>query len=423
MPRPIPIPDGEVPTIISKPNQRFAVTALSTEYRKYAVNGEFLKDNTTGELFLKRKDDGKIVSFFQNKKYLHDIMLELRVLLSTHPGFRYPSTTEESFFISSNYDLVSINKEERLNIYNENLSIDNTDETLYTLKFKVSNRCNGFFVRLNTRDCDKPVVEVITNFYNTFIKSYSGTDPLYLGQKALFTATKWEDSNASIVYQIHCEYEGDESEPIQKTYICEEYIRLNESCFVQLPELDILRDFPNGCTSITVAINEIRYDKIHFMLENQYGLPEAFKKLLDKYLFQEARIESQVINIMSIVDNPDDYIPLGNDTILAFIDLPYMHRYMGKMTSLLNKGDYIFSIDRPLDSDWVTNGVWAEMIRTIDQNGRVTITGSENSTLIGDLEDIFGPSRIHHGLLTINKNRLGDYLLTNIVEYRGGDRL
>ena len=32
---PIPV-DGSLPTIITKPNQRYAATFLSTKYRKYA---------------------------------------------------------------------------------------------------------------------------------------------------------------------------------------------------------------------------------------------------------------------------------------------------------------------------------------------------------------------------------------------------
>ena len=91
---PIPV-DGSLPTIITKPNQRYAATFLSTKYRKYAANGEVLKDNTSGEIYLKRKDDGKVVSFFQNKKYMHDLTLELRVLLSITKIWR--STTRASF--------------------------------------------------------------------------------------------------------------------------------------------------------------------------------------------------------------------------------------------------------------------------------------------------------------------------------------
>ena len=100
---PIPVLPGQVPTIISKPNQRFATTALSTKYRVKAVNGEILKDEVTGEIFYKRKEDGKVVSFFQNKKQIQDLVLELRILLNTNMGFRYPADTESSFFISTNY--------------------------------------------------------------------------------------------------------------------------------------------------------------------------------------------------------------------------------------------------------------------------------------------------------------------------------
>lgn len=420
MPVPV-IPEGQLPTIISKPNQRFATTALSTEFRRFAVNGELLKDQTTGELFLKRKDDGKVVSFFQNKKYMHDIVLELRVLLTTNPGFRYPAESEEAFFVSTNYDLVAINKENLINIYTDDIVINNTSpDSLYTLKFNVSGRCNGFFVRHSTRDCDKPAIEMITNYYNTYIKSYTGNDPVFLEEKAKFNTTNWEDSNATILYNVTCVYQPEEGEEVRHVYACTSNVRLNETCYVSLPELAMRENFPNGVTSILVEVNQIKYHKIHFMIAHQDEIGEHFKALLQKFQFQEGRMESHIFNVLAIIDKPDGYMPLGNDILLAFIDLPYMHRYMGKMTELLDKGDFIFSIPRPLNSDWLVNGVWAEMVRIIDKNGTITNTGSENSGLLDELEDIFGPTKIHHGYFTTQPERSDDYLLADSVDYVGG---
>lgn len=409
---PIPV-DGSLPTIITKPNQRYAATFLSTKYRKYAANGEVLKDNTSGEIYLKRKDDGKVVSFFQNKKYMHDLTLELRVLLSNNMGFAYPAESDSAFFVSTNYDMVTINKEELINIYNQDLEIDNESEfPLYTFTFPVSNESNGFFCRVGTRDCDKPVIEMITNYYNKTFKDYVGNEPPFQAEHEKFdTDLKWEDSNVSIYYTVECV-----SGEVTRTYACKDYIRLNESCMVDLPELDIADDFPNGTEKRTVKIDKIEFEKLHFMIENQWQIPGEFIPLLEKFIFQEERMELHTVNIMSFIDGPEDVVELGNEIMLAFIDVPYMHRYMSKMTSLLDGGDFIFSIKRPLASDWVTNGVWAEMVRLIDKNGNITNTGSENSDKLEDLEDIFGPNRIHHGILTTIETRSDDFYLGDIVD-------
>lgn len=408
---PIPV-DGSKPTIITKPNQRYAATFLSTKLRRFAVNGEVLKDDTSGEIYLKRKDDGKVVSFFQNKKYMHDLTLELRVLLSNNPGFSYPADSEEAFFLSTNYDMVAINKENLINIYTEDNVIDTASPyPLYTLKFPLSTKTNGFFCRVGTRDCDKPVLEMITNYYNKTFKNYVGTEASFLEQKQRFDEVKWEDSNATLHYMVTC-IKGKTC----ITYSCKDYVRMNESCMVKLPEYDMAQDFPNGMESITVEITKIEYEKIHFMIQNKDTIPGNFLTLLDKFIFQPERIESHTVNIMSFIDDPDDVIELGNETLLAFIDVPYANRYMSKMTALLDGGDFIFSIKRPLATDWVTNGVWAEMVRTIDTNGNITNTGSENSDRLEDLEDIFGPNRIHHGIISTLASRHDDFLLTDIVE-------
>lgn len=408
---PIPV-DGNKPTIITKPNQRYAATFLTTKFRRFAANGEVLKDDTSGEIYLKRKSDGKVVSFFQNKKYMHDLTLELRVLLSNNPGFYYPAESEEAFFLSTNYDMTAINKEQLVNIYTEDNIIDTASPyPLYTFKFPLSTKTNGFFCRVGTRDCDKPVLEMITNYYNKTFKNYVGNETSFLEQKQRFNEVKWEDSNATLHYIVTV-IKGKQCIP----YVCKDYVRMNESCMVKLPEYEISQDFPDGMESITVEISKIEYEKVHFMIQNKDSIPGNFVELLDKFIFTPERIESHTVNIMSFIDDPADVIELGNEILLAFIDVPYLHRYMGKMTALLEGGDFIFSINRPLASEWVTNGVWAEMVRTIDKNGNITNTGSENSDKLDDLEDIFGPNRIHHGIITTVESRSDDFLLTDIVD-------
>ena len=405
---PVPVfPEGMPPTIITRPNQRFATSALSTKYRKYAVNGEILKDNTSGEIFYKRKDDGKVISFFQNKKYMHDLTLEVKVLLNNNRGFKYPSESEQAFFLSTNYDLTAINKEEVVNIYTDDNVINNEEtETLYTFRFYVSSVCNGFFFRAGTRDCDKPVIELITNYYNTMFKNYDGDVQEYLEQAARFNEEKWEDSNATLHYTVSCRYES-----TTKVYQCKDYIRLNESCMVPLPEQQMRVDFPSGISQILVSIDKIEYEKLHFMITHKDTIGGNFVPLLEKYIFQDARIEAHTVNVMHFIDYATDYLPLGNEILLAFVDLPYLMRYMKKMSALMDQGDVFFSVKRPLPIDWGANGMWAEMVRLIDTDGNITNSGSENSDKLDDLEDIFGPNRMRHGIFTQTESKLNDFFL------------
>ena len=155
------------PTVIIGADARFATTFLSTKYRDKAVAGEALMDKTTGELYIKRVSDGKIVSFYQNKKMIEDLVFELRLLLLNNPNFVYPSKDDTGFYISTNYDLISINNETIFNLVTDDIVIPGTPDDINKLTFKLSGKTNAFFCRCCTRDIDKSFIEYLTIQYNT----------------------------------------------------------------------------------------------------------------------------------------------------------------------------------------------------------------------------------------------------------------
>ena len=150
---------NDKPTIISEPDTRFATSMLSTKYRIHAVPGEALMDKTSGEIFIKRPSDGKIVSFFQNKQLYYDLLMEVRLNIANNPEFKSPISSDEftgkSFMYSVNYDLANIHDggEKLINIVSE------SQPSLSSPTFIFGAKSNGFFIRIATRDCDKAVVE------------------------------------------------------------------------------------------------------------------------------------------------------------------------------------------------------------------------------------------------------------------------
>ena len=75
------------PSYVAQPDMRFATTFISNDLRDYSVNGEAIMDKSSGELYIKRPHDGRVVSFFQNKKYMDELMFELRVLLNNNAHY------------------------------------------------------------------------------------------------------------------------------------------------------------------------------------------------------------------------------------------------------------------------------------------------------------------------------------------------
>ena len=139
-----PVQSEDRPTYITKPDIRFATTVLSHEFRDYAVEDEMMMDKMTGEIFIKRPSDGRVLSYEQNKKYLYDLMLELRILLTNNTKFTYNKESPYGCYISTNYDLNTINKDILNNILENETEIHLEDDEGYdlnnTLSFPVSSK-------------------------------------------------------------------------------------------------------------------------------------------------------------------------------------------------------------------------------------------------------------------------------------------
>lgn len=357
------------PVYQAKPDMRFATTFLSIKYRDYAVNGESLVDKATGELFIKRPEDGRVVSFFQNKKYMHDLMLELRIMLNNNAEFRYPEEDKiNAGYLTTDYDVMSIFDNQDINILEQDFTIPNTEGVSYShMEFPISGDTNGFFIRLTTRDSDKAIVEWLTSQYNSLFRDYKGADPVYRAEAEKFgTVPKWEDSNATITYDVLITFNGE-----TEVYTFEDTVRINEESCILIPTSEVSPENLSTADSVMIRIQSVRYDKIRFLMTHKLGLGDAFQIGFDKFVYPDNAIRIRYINICSFVDSYGDISLLGNEFIVALMDVPYVHRYMMKMSKLTTDNNFILSTTRPNKEIWTANGVWAERIREVFQNGKV----------------------------------------------------
>lgn len=362
------------PTFVEKPDIRFATTFLSSEYRDYSVEGEAIMDKSSGELFLKRPIDGRVISFHQNKKYMYDLMLQLRILLTNNEDFYYPMDNIGAYYVSTDYDLVSIHDEHLIDILDEDTIIPNSEDSpLHQLKFNISNQVNGFFCRPMSRDVDKAVLEYTTNQYNKFIESYVGTDSEILEHKQKYEGSEtWKDSNVELSFTLTIS-----DAFVTKTYNMVYYVRFNEEMCVYFPMSQINQDFPYGYNSISVKINSLKYTKLHFTLLHKDLMDSDFDECMNKFLAPDKRIQINYLNILSFVNSSTDIELLGNENIIALLDVPYIRRYMMKMSKIRTNSSFIQSTLRPSEEEWTTNTVWAEHVRDIYKNGEVVYRGSE----------------------------------------------
>ena len=90
---------SSIPNYIAIPNIRFGSGYLDTKYRNKAMKYEVMHDRVTGEQLFRRGSDGKFISFYQNFKYIHDMALELSILLANNNRANMPNDIESFYTI------------------------------------------------------------------------------------------------------------------------------------------------------------------------------------------------------------------------------------------------------------------------------------------------------------------------------------
>ena len=331
------------PTTIMNADSRFGTTFLSTKYRDHAVAGEVLMDKTTGELFIKRVSDGKIVSFYQNKKILNDLAFDIRMLLLDNEAFSFPSMNEDAFFISTNYDLVAINNESLINLITDNVSIPGEPAPINKLRFNVSGQCNGFFCRHTTRDTDRAFIEFLTNQYNTLFKTYEGNNAVYTEEANKFIEIpKWETSNAVLKYDLKVYYNDDTSAVYTDNT---DYLMMNDDSIVFFPENIYQEGKEILCFDVT--IKSIEYDKIHFMVNHKDEFGTIFTESYNKLIATDGRADVSEFNISYFCEDISLMEIFGNEEIVGFLSMFHYNRYSEKMTKFLGNSQIKISQEKP----------------------------------------------------------------------------
>lgn len=356
------------PTLVLEPNMRFAATYLSNEYRRFSVKGETLQDKQTGEIFTRRPNDGKIVSFFQNKKYMHDLMLELRVLITNNEWMTLP-TSGGSFYVAPDYDLMEFN-DSKVN----DIQSNNTEFNDNALTINLSIESNGFFIRPTTRDTDKAIIEYATNVYDKYVSKYTGLNPLLVAENDRFSEDRWAYSNVILSYDIIVS-----NSVMTITYSNEEYIRMNEACSIPLPETRIHEDFPDGYDSIVVTIKKLDYHKFHFLLEHIDLFPNMheIEAGLASLRCPDGKVLAQYMMIQYFIDDISDLTFTNKEVLVALLDMPYVRRYLAKMAKLHDSSTFILATHRPYDDEWTPNSIWAEWFREVGKDGVIIDHDSE----------------------------------------------
>lgn len=371
------------PTTVYSPDSRFALAPISYKYRDYAVNGEMLQDKATGEIFIKRPEDGKVVSYFQNKRYLYEQANELNIVISSNTDYTYDRQNKAGMYSFVDYDVVTIQEEVPKDILTENL-VFGTDR--YGVTFPLSVKTNKFIIRLTNRDTDKGPVEYLTSLYDSVLDGYNGENVILEAEARMYrTYSDWVYDNVLVNFQVHVVNEDEEM-----TYSLTRAARLNEASCLDIGQIQIDQDFPDGYTDISVKLLSVEYRKIQFVMQHMelFGDPVEIQAALDKMCYPDGKVYVYNCGIGVFTDSIDDVNsnPV-NGTLICLLDTVFTMRYISKMRSSTNGGGTILRVIEPDDQDWFIGSVWAEFVRQVDKDG--IIIENPTATTIHDLEKYY----------------------------------
>ena len=126
------------------------------------------------------------------------------------------------------------------------------------------------------------------------------------------------------------------------------------------------------------GVNKDDVDYVVFKVSKMDG---DFEDNEEKLLAPDGKIYVNFLNVMSFVNDAGSIEILGNESIIALLDIPFVIRYMSKMAKLMAASSWIQCTNRPDDEIWTTNTVWAEHVSDIYKDGEVIQRGSETDIL------------------------------------------
>lgn len=369
---------------VIKPNARFGTTFLNKKYKKYAVKDEAMVDKVTGEILFRRPDDGKIISFMQNNKYLHDVMIELRMLQENNLSFKFPAT-EDSWFTSAEYNTFDIMSREINALSGTSYMFDkNMVNMKDKFEFHISVDSNGFIIRPISRDTDRNLIAYYTRLYDSTYERYMGDDTGALIEKEKFKDRSWKYSNCTIQYDITVKGLDASSSNKTQTYTAINNITINESNFIELP-IDSFSFTFTEIHSIVVNITNISFHKIAHIDKKIADTPNFDKTIYNNVKTPDNNVYVENVSIMVYEDNINE-VPMSENIVnVVLTDGYFTSNYVGKVDKISSTGGFIVSAERPSYGKWTVNNIWAESFRMCRGNGEFEATGSE--TVWDDLEE------------------------------------
>jgi len=390
---------------------RYGSSFLDVDNNEQSVAGEILSDKISGEVYIKRPSDEKIVSFRQKSHTTYEMLREFNIQLHLAQDFTYP-TGYGTYLIESTLGVDEFTKKNlkknMLSTYKEFSGINNE----YTIS--ISPESNGFFLKPIIRPVDRNICEYMTGLFNKHEEenfsgcrtpfsswSYSQYRNKYNNWK---NTSSWKHSDCNIDMTLTTRDGG-----IVATVDFTALVRAGEMNYIPLPKHTNV--VLSTISARSIKINKISFPKMQYERYNNYTNETDSKLPLDMQNMLEPDYKV-IVNSIKIYNFIDDKSQIPNTPYIKLtkcIDSSFLQEALVYIDNSENANAVISQPTKP--DIWKVNTMWAEELRKINEDG--TVSPLDGEPIISELEEKIYKPKDSYIEFTLDHNDSQNLLVVN----------
>lgn len=387
-------------------NVRYAVSYLSPENQRFAIENEVMQDKITGEVYIKRKD-GETISATRIKKSFMNEILDMRRALKLDSNTTLLSYDKEKaddiyHMYGFQYNILQLNRGIPFNIKKDNPILEFNDtsnpETYEAIAAYEANypKDTLLFLRFNTRECDRLAVAKYTNEISsriTDILLINPNDPRALGRTERTSDCQLE---VRLNFYINGNLKGTPTSRMTNTTI---YVRLNELSVYDFKSI-IDNENMTDISRVGVQVKSINASYMNFLKNNNS---------FDSFLALDKNIILDSVNARFFSDKQFS-LKDGFATTEFVGDINTVRDLFTQLSTIVSSKSIIISDTKPSEKVWLPYNTWANEIR-YKKRGSTYKTNDNKDKYIIALEDFIYNTRGLNIFFTQDPDVLKDALI------------
>lgn len=369
---------------------RYGSSFLSVSKHKKSVSGEIMTNKITGEVYIKRPADKKVISFKQKSQTVYEAVTEFNMQFQSANGFIFPNDPG-SYLLGIKVDVDEfMDDTNQTDILLENHEFSESPGNYKDFRFEVSPKTNGIFIKPITRYGDRNACGYLQGQFSeheyidftTTVRTFEEWLDLCGMYENTYLYTEWKMNevwsvcNAMIDCTVVTTGMDAENNVITNEVKVSCPIQLNEYSYIRFP--DDYDEEMETIYSINVIVNKIYAPKLQYerYLATNNEASSGVDSILERMLEVDNKVVLQSVDAFYFISGASQLPTNENTLIHQCIDNDFLTQATVTISTSTGGRAFQSQVDEP--EQWPVDSVWAEELRSIE-NGIVTDTDSEDT--------------------------------------------